>query len=195
MNAYLNEIKPYLGLAFLVFAGASAFGYVLAFLDPTETLHVQRGVYEQARPLLDLQSWQIALLIFLNNSIKVFFSMALGLVFAFVPILFLFVNGQLLGTFAFLVQDSHGWGFFTTGIIPHGIIEIPAVLVGAAFGIRLGFLAFSKLFGPKSEISLKQEIKRAVSFYLRVLLPVFFLAALVEAYISPFFLALFYSVL
>ncbi|GGG07367.1 stage II sporulation protein M [Paenibacillus abyssi] len=81
-------------------------------------------------------------LIFLNNAVKSILIMYLGVLFGVIPIFFILVNGMLLG-YLFTVINQQGGDLFTLivkGILPHGIIEIPAIIVACAYGIRFGML-------------------------------------------------------
>ncbi|XEC94584.1 stage II sporulation protein M [Paenibacillus tarimensis] len=82
-------------------------------------------------------------LIFLNNAIKSVLVMYLGVVLGIVPILFLLINGMVLGyLFTKLAdQGANVLAIFVKGILPHGIIEIPAIIVACAYGIRFGMLS------------------------------------------------------
>ncbi|WMT40512.1 stage II sporulation protein M [Paenibacillus sp. D2_2] len=79
--------------------------------------------------------------IFMNNVIKSLGVIVLGALFGIFPAVFLLMNGLILG---FLVTSSaqHGANLFdliVKGLLPHGIIEIPAIIMAAAFGIQFGY--------------------------------------------------------
>jgi len=87
--------------------------------------------------------------IFLNNAIKSVLVIFLGAFFGLFPIFFLLVNGMVLG---FVIQlpsegamDISVWDLIFKTLLPHGILEIPALIVAGAYGLRLGRLLFSTL--------------------------------------------------
>lgn len=85
--------------------------------------------------------------IFLNNAIKSLLMIFLGALFGIVPIIFLVMNGMVLG---FLVTAAAAQGqnmvdLIVRGLLPHGIIEIPAIIIAAGFGIQLGYLLIKSL--------------------------------------------------
>ncbi|MCK5085688.1 stage II sporulation protein M, partial [Candidatus Parcubacteria bacterium] len=76
--------------------------------------------------------------------------------------------------------------FFFLGILPHGIIEIPVLIVSSAIGIRIGKVAIWRLFSKKE--SLLKEFLKALKFFILVLFPLIFIAALIEAFLTALLL-------
>ncbi|MFB6250627.1 MAG: stage II sporulation protein M [Halobellus sp.] len=73
---------------------------------------------------------------------------------------------------------------FLALVAPHGVIEIPSIVVGGALGLRLGLVGVGALRGRRTD----DEIARAIRHAYRVLLglvPLFVVAALVEAFLTP----------
>lgn len=87
--------------------------------------------------------------IFLNNAIKSIVVMYFGILFGVVPILFVIINGMVIGFLFKLVAEQQGIGVLTElifkGIVPHGIIEIPAILLACAYGLKFGALTFRSI--------------------------------------------------
>ncbi|MDR2873366.1 MAG: stage II sporulation protein M [Methanobrevibacter sp.] len=75
--------------------------------------------------------------IFLNNLKAILIEYAGGIFFGILTFFILVFNGLFIGYFGFKVVDLK---LFLVGIAPHGIFEIPAVIIGAAAG--LVFLSF-----------------------------------------------------
>lgn len=84
--------------------------------------------------------------IFLNNAIKSVAVIFLGAFFGVVPIFFLVINGMLIGYIVKLVADGQIaislFDLIVKTLLPHGILEIPALIIVAAYGLRLGKLLF-----------------------------------------------------
>ena len=70
-------------------------------------------------------------------------AVALGLTFGFGSVSLLFYNGVILGAVAIdYVHD--GQGIFLLGwLLPHGVIEIPAIVVGGQTGFVLAYALIS----------------------------------------------------
>lgn len=73
-----------------------------------------------------------------NNTRVTLFALALGITFGIGTILILFYNGIILGAVAFDYVTG-GQGVFLLGwLLPHGSVEIPAILLGGQAGLVLG---------------------------------------------------------
>ncbi len=73
-------------------------------------------------------------------------------------------------------------------ILPHGVIELPMVLLSAALGTRIGVAALLRMIGKISTEEILSEMKRSVSFYFRWILPLLFVAAVIETFVTPLLL-------
>lgn len=126
-------------------------------------------------------------LIFFNNiftSVRIIF---LGILLGLAPLLGLVVNGGLIGILAaiFMVeQNVNPLLFLTLGLLPHGILEIPAFLISAALGLKLGYHAIFPLEGMTRPESIAYIAREAINvlFYLTL---IFLAAAAVEILITP----------
>jgi stage II sporulation protein M len=130
-------------------------------------------------------------LIFLNNVRAVFFMMALGLLLAIMPIISMLLNGILIG-FVLRLQEASGLSvaeLIFKGLLPHGLLEMPAIIIGAGYGIRLGVTLILRLF-PSMRTNLQTIREAALSGvplfgFLVVLL---FFAAIIESTLTAFLL-------
>ncbi|GGE00712.1 stage II sporulation protein M [Paenibacillus nasutitermitis] len=82
--------------------------------------------------------------IFFNNAIKSIIVMYLGAIFGIVPFIFLAVNGMMIG---YIVSKTAAGGgdaivMLMKGLLPHGIIEIPAIIIACAYGFKFGAMMF-----------------------------------------------------
>ncbi|SEG02424.1 stage II sporulation protein M [Halobellus limi] len=73
---------------------------------------------------------------------------------------------------------------FVALVAPHGIVEIPAIVVGGALGLRLGGVVLGVLRGRRDGDDVAAAIRRAYRVLLG-LVPLFVLAAFVEAFLTP----------
>jgi uncharacterized membrane protein SpoIIM required for sporulation/ABC-type transport system involved in multi-copper enzyme maturation permease subunit len=105
----------------------------------------------------------------------------LGVAGGFLTLLNGFLIGYLGGSFAAL--PGHGLGVFLCGTLPHGVFELPALVLAAAFALRVG----ASMVRPAPEGWLR-GMGLALSDYGRglvVVVPLFTVAAFVEAYVTP----------
>jgi uncharacterized membrane protein SpoIIM required for sporulation len=85
-------------------------------------------------------------------------TLALGMTFGFGTIVMLFYNGVILGAVAFDYIHAGETVFLLGWLLPHGVIEIPAILVGGQAGLVIAYA----LIGWGSRVS-RAERLRAVA--------------------------------
>ncbi len=168
----------------LIFVASLIAGYGYAVLNPTESARFVEELSADFGWLMDLSLPQIFLVIFLNNAIKALLAIIFGLLI-FVPVGFVAYNGWIIGIVVCEQVRTSGYMSVVAGILPHGIIELPMIIVSAALGTRLGVMAFLRMNGTISSKDIISEIKWSVRFYLRWILPLLFIAALIETFITP----------
>ncbi len=184
--AYLKSIYIYVIISVLLFALTAVMGYYTAQYDPefaagwTEELEMLAWILEQP-PLM------IMMIIFLKNLLASATAILLGLGLGIFPMMVATSNGFLLGIVGYSAVEREGWLFLAAGILPHGIIELPVVLLSIAIGLRLGHLLALSLLKEKTDLS--GEVRRAIGFLLRWITPLLFLAAAIETFITPFIIS------
>jgi len=135
-------------------------------------------------PLQDLPPHLLAVVIFANNFSKtLFFAVLLGTLIAIPPILFVLLNGIVVGLTSYFTVEEKGLLFLMAGVLPHGAFEIPALLLSCALGMEIGVAVCEKALGR--DVSVKNAMIACLRTYLKVVVPLLFVAALVEAYVTP----------
>jgi stage II sporulation protein M len=71
--------------------------------------------------------------------------------FGILPAIFLFINGAVIGYLIHLsaLQGQDLFELIVKGLLPHGIIEIPAIIIACAFGLQFGGKVLSSIFTKK----------------------------------------------
>ena len=183
---YLYGLKKYILFSSYIFIISVLSGYIFAQNYPSET----QMLIEEMRSMFlfeeEVTSLQIFFFIFENNVSKLFIILPLGIFAGLIPLLSVFTNGLILGVFAQVISEEISWTFFFTGIMPHGIIELPVLIVSSAIGMRIGKVAVWRLFSKKE--SLLKELSKALKFFVLVLIPLLFVAALIEAFVTTLLL-------
>jgi len=181
---YIFSLWKFILAAVLVFVFAAFYGYFFAQNSPLETELVLEKLQEMLGPIVEMPPLGQFLFIVLNNGITVFLTIILGIIFGFFPFLVLFSNGTILGIIAFFFKTELSWSTFFVGTLPHGIIEIPVVILACAIGFKLGKTLFDRVFKKEKETDIKTELNTALVFFIKVLFPLLFLAAAVEVFIT-----------
>jgi len=116
--------------------------------------------------------------IFLNNIKSAFLAYAGG-VTGIIPALILLFNGVIIGYLATKVPI----GTFLPYIIPHGIFEIPALIISGAAGFRITSMIIHMLINLSKGKPLSEnywEFKDSLALF-AVAIVLFFIAAIIEA--------------
>jgi len=179
---YLAGIRPHLLISTVLFIASLVMGYGYAFLYPEKAYGLFETLQRMMSPkFTDLSALSMTYAIFRNNLIASFIVMSAGLGLGVLSVTGLMFNGIILGMVVYVVKSKSILLLFS--ILPHGIIELPIFLISAAIGLRLGQEVLNKL-RRKGEPSIKKELKKGLIFYIRWIVPLLLLAALIEATIS-----------
>ncbi len=178
------KYKWWLFLAIGLFCG----GMVLGFLTPTSTTNLLSNDVENLQNMLDIMSglpkWAIFIFIFVKNVSAILISFALSPILCVVPAMALLINGGLLGWVAVSIIHEKSMGFLLAGLLPHGILEIPAFIMGEAAAFSFGAAVITALLQKDKRdqpiTNLRQNLKYIVVAVM-LLLP----AAIIETYITP----------
>jgi len=122
---------------------------------------------------------------FLKNNFRVVVLLITGsLTFGVLTIINLLINGLSIG--AVIKSALMRYTTFEIALLtlPHGIFEIPAIIIAGAAGFKIPYEIIRYLAGRKEQILTKEDIKEYLTLALiSVILIV--IAAFVEAYITP----------
>lgn len=185
--AYLKSIRVFIGITVLVFLVTAVMGYFAAAADSALAANWMKEL-EMFKWILSLNPLLIMLAIFLKNFLACAMSVLLGLGFGLVPLLVLTTNGFMIGVVSYSIIHKQGLLYLMAGIVPHGIIELPTILLGISLGFRLGYLLALTILREK--VDLEGEMRIAVHFLVRWFLPLLFLAAAIETFITPFIISM-----
>jgi stage II sporulation protein M len=180
----LARLRPY-GMASIGFFALGALGGGLAIIFyPEMASHLQELLQQFAKMFLGLTKLRLAAAIFLNNSLKTLLVILLGPLLGLAPVVFLIVNGAILGAVLPVVVESKGLWHSIMTIVPHGIFELPAIFLGTSIGLRLGLHPFRRLAG-KADTTLLSELAHGLRLFFSIILPLLLLAAAIEVFVTP----------
>lgn len=128
-----------------------------------------------------------------NNWWAMLLSAAYGLIpFLFLPVLSLATNSVLLGLFAALyLNNGLGLSAYLAGILPHGIFELPALVLSIACGLYLCLNINRQILASPRKMPMVELLSGLLRVLLLLVAPLVVIAAFVECYITPLVLALF----
>jgi len=191
----LLELKWSLLLALVISAGAGWIGASQAevFTLPAELLNwenLEEGLVTGLEEVGPIHFFSVEGLgrIFLHNIRAISLASLMGIFsFGVLGIIALVLPFGIIGYFAALIgQTSISPGMFLLGfVVPHGVVEIPAIILTGALIIQLGIT----LMTPNKEFSIGEALVRSLAEWARifccVVLPLLALAAFLEVFITP----------
>lgn len=171
-------VKPVFWMT-LVFLVALVLSYILGSFYPEvfEYLFNFGGLPEDG-------SISVMLYIFFNNTRIVFMLIFFGFIFGILPAAIILVNGFTVGIVAEYTIKNEGLLFLLTGLLPHGIVEIPIILLGAGVGFCSGITAYRALLKRVSFDTFRQSFIGAAWIFFLVAVPLLLLAAILEVYVT-----------
>jgi stage II sporulation protein M len=185
-------VQDLLSLKWYVLASAGLFflGMVIGFSSVGlheylfRQIEALRGTIERMEAMENTQLWMF-LFIFFNNFIKSVLVVFLGALFGLFPIYFLVMNGMILGfvTAAAAQAGENAAILIIRGILPHGVLELTAIMIAAAYGLKYGGIVLNELFRAFRGRSAPSELK-AFHGTLKRLIGFLFIALLAAAFIE-----------
>jgi stage II sporulation protein M len=182
-RAYLKRLYPYLKTSLVIFGSGTVIGLMSVTHFPELAGRFESSVVGFVKMFRGLSRFELAAAIFLNNALKTLLGILLGSLFGIIPVVFLLANGIALGVVFSLSVQSRGPWLSLLSILPHGILELPAVFLGTSIGLMVGSHVVKRLFG-RAETTLGGELVRGLRFFCTVILPLLLIAALVEAFLT-----------
>jgi uncharacterized membrane protein SpoIIM required for sporulation len=120
--------------------------------------------------------------VFLNNVRVAFLAYAAGALLCVVTASLLAYNGANVGMAGGLFTNVGQWERFWGLILPHGMIEISAVIVAGAAGLRVGWTVISPGDRPRFE-AFTDEARRSGTVVIGLIIA-FLIAAIIEGFVT-----------
>ena len=185
---YIYSSKKYFLASAGIFIVSFVIGYLISARNPDASENLLGLLKETFGSITSLEPFGRMLEIFKNNVRNSFMALIFGLGFGIVPFFFVAVNGIVLGILVEFFIKKQGVIFVIAAILPHGIIELPMVIMSVGIGFRLGHDTYFITRHQKTTNELLNELKQGVIFYFKIIVPLLLLAAIIESYITPLFI-------
>jgi stage II sporulation protein M len=171
-----KALKPYLLSLTLIFCASFVAGFLIPLSVRQQVLETYLSAFVSA---LDLSGGTLFAYILLQNVTVSLSVLVLGLLLGLVPLLCFSLNGLVLGVVYVQVAEVLGYWKATLKIVPHGILEIPALLIAASYGLWLGVNVLRRIRGKESE-PVGAQMRHALKRYVIVVVPLLIVAAGIE---------------
>ena len=172
-------------VATVIFTVSLALGMRVA---PDVSIEMLQELGQLLEPLESLGSLAILLVIFLNNAIKTLGVVVLGVIFGLPALVFVSFNGFMIGTLVSGLKSIAGYGVIAASMAPHGVIEVPVLLLATALGFSVGGESLKWLIGRRS--SVRAQLLRGLKFYFKWILGGLLVASVIEVFATPLIVGL-----
>mgnify|MGYP001559694288 CR=1 FL=1 len=178
---FMKNAKNYIWFATILF-------FLLALIGFLFPIFFQQQIYDLIRELLKqtegLNVWNMIRFIFINNLKSSFFAIFCGILFGIIPFAVLVINGYVLGFVANKTIASEG-ALILWRLFPHGIFELPAVLISIGIGLRLGMFLF--VYKEKNKLrEFGKWLIDSLRVFVLIIIPLLVIAAIIEGSLMIF---------
>jgi uncharacterized membrane protein SpoIIM required for sporulation len=187
--AAIYSLRRYIGIAALLTCLPWAFFQIWLAISPAAFDVVAPDAAAQQYIEQDFEDYysnqpsqNFATQVFLNNVRVGFLAFAAGILLCVVTAAVLALNGANIGLAGGLFTNAGQADKFWGLILPHGLLEISAVIVAGAAGLRIGWSIIDP--GDRSRVNALTEEARRAGSVLVGLIVAFLLAALVEGFVT-----------
>jgi uncharacterized membrane protein SpoIIM required for sporulation/ABC-type transport system involved in multi-copper enzyme maturation permease subunit len=198
-NWYFSELRQTLKgiwipifLMVVLFIGAGFIGIDLAstFVIPSDVFDVENldfSMFEEYDTFSFLSSKAVLYLWFHNLRAIVISTLVGVFTFGILGVITLLLP---IGMIAYFMVPAAGagipeWKFLAGFVLPHGIIEIPVILLSGGIILRIG----ARLIAPNSGESIGEGLLRSLADWAKIMvgyvLPLLLAAAILETYVTP----------
>ncbi len=175
---YIKESKNYFLFIILLFFGSIVIGFMFPvfFVDIINNI-IQNLVKQTA----GLNFIQMLLFILQNNISTAFMGIIFGVFLGLIPCILAFFNGYVLGFIAGKSVAIDGVSVLWK-LVPHGVFEIPALILSLGLGVRLG----SFILARDKKQAFYYHLENCFRVFLLVILPLLLIAGLIETLLIAF---------
>jgi len=171
---YLRESKNYILFAIVIFLYTMLAALILPIPGAIDE-QIKVILKELVEKTRGLGTFEMIVFLFKNNIYASFIGLFLGIILGIVPFITAVSNGYILGYVLKIVIADSGLSTLWR-ILPHGIFELPALVISLGLGLKLGTVIFSKNI-------LKEFSKRliiSIKAFFILIAPLLIIAAVIE---------------
>ena len=169
---FLKSSKSYIISISVIFFAFALLGYFNPSYIPEYMLKIIKELVEKTANMNPLQ---LFIFIFKNNLTSIFLGMVFGVVLGIYPLIITIFNGYFGGFVAQRAAASSGYPVLLK-LLPHGIFELPAIIIAMAVGARFGMFIFAK----KKKKEFLYCLENLLRIFLFIILPLLVIAAIIE---------------
>ena len=179
-----------LAVVVILFFGSCIYGYTASIQMPEAADEIVVTFQSSTTELDSSAPAQLSWQIFFNN-LKVCLILFLGgMTFGAATLFVLVSNGYVIGSISGVMLRGYDVSVFAATIVPHGIFEIPALILSLSCGLYLCRCVSDNVRHKATDTigNVVKQIIRVVAFHI---FPLLLVAAFIEAYITPHIMNMF----
>ena len=171
-----RTIKPFILKLALIFSVA----FLAGMLAPSSVRqHMTEAFQVVADNYRGLAGDKLFFTFLLHNMIATIIVLISGVLVGVIPTFAIGANGFVLGVVYRQTAEVVGYSKAALKVLPHGVFELPALLIAASYGLWLGVTVVRRIRGKESTL-LRVHIEHAFRRYFAVVLPLLIVAAAIE---------------
>jgi stage II sporulation protein M len=188
-----KDLYPWIIGSFIAFIAVTVISYFYLSSNPSITQNILDSFQESTKEIVpgENDAW---FRLFQNNLLATASAVMLG----FVPFLFLTAvplisNAAVIGAVLSMFADNPVMiiPVVIFGIMPHGIFELPCVIISLAMGLYLCHTIVRRILDRKREGSFTYAVTNIFRLFICLIVPLLFAAALIEAFLTPVIMEIF----
>ena len=183
----LKSFKRSFLFASLLFLISFVIGYAVSAL--ADFSQIEGNLDDVVSMISELSPLEIAIFIFLNNSVKSVLVIILSPLLGIFPIFFLVFNGFLIGLVIYDALTVTSLLVVSSAIIPHGIIELPIIILAGSIGLKIGNESLKRIY--RDDSYLVDYFKFGLRISISKIVPGLLIAAILESFLTPVIMNLF----
>ena len=169
---YIKESKGFLWLAFILIIIGVLVGYFYPVFFHNFILNMLEDLIKKTE---GFNLFQMMVFILKNNLTSSFFALGFGIILGIFPIVSALFNGYVIGFVVKKASSSAGLSILWN-LVPHGIFEIPAIIISLGLGIKLGSFVFAR----DKKKAFVYNLENCFRVFIFIVLPLLVIAAIIE---------------
>jgi len=175
----LKKIKTYFWFSLILFLAVTFLSFLFPVFFEKEIMNL---IKELVLKTQGMNVFELIQFIMANNMQSSFLAILLGIFLGIFPLTALVINAYVLGFVASKTVALEGF-LVLWRLLPHGIFEIPAILISIALGLRIGILLMYECISSK--IKKINNLEIGVLIFLSILfLPIAFLIYIIYTFVN-----------
>ena len=175
-------------------AGTIVLGLAVGLLSPEAVVQALESFMDhiQQAGVMDSEGNLSVFALLMNNWTAMLVSAAYGFVpFLYLPLISLLSNGVLIGMLGSVYAAGGAVPLYLAGILPHGIFELPALVLSIACGVCLCRNMCRMAVGSRKKVPMVELLGDLLRVLLLAVMPLTVAAAFMECYVTPLIMAFF----